>query len=100
MTVEQHATEAPRFTLALDDLILDGFFKNQNVMFRKLTSMGFSRTEVIDRAKQLLGLSNQFLKRCTIGHPAVALRKCLNCAETFLSLGFHNRLCNRCKGRK
>jgi hypothetical protein len=99
MTEEGNKMETPRFSLGLDGLIIDGFFKNQIMMFRKLKAMGFSKNEIIDRVKQL-GLSEQFVKRCAVGHPDVAQRKCLRCSDVFLSVGFQNRLCSRCKGRQ
>ena len=87
---------SPRFTLAIDDLIINGFFSNQAAMFRKMRALGFSRSEIIDRTKQL-GLSVQFLKRHFVTDSDVFLRECLGCSERFLSEGFWNRLCNRCR---
>ena len=99
MTDNQEKTQTRKFSIALDGLIIEGFFKNKTAMLRKLKDMGYSRSEVNDRARQL-GLSIQFIKRCSIGNPDVALRKCLRCSERFLSVGIQNRLCGRCKTRK
>jgi hypothetical protein len=99
MSDEKNDAQAVRFSPAHDGLIIDGFLTGKMEMFRKLMALGFSRDEIVERAKQF-GLSKQFIKRCGIGRPDVALRECLRCSELFLSVGFQNRLCNRCKARK
>jgi hypothetical protein len=91
--------DAPTFTADIDGAIIRGFLDDRRALFRKLSRLGFSRGAVIDRARQL-GLSEQFVKRCSVGDPDVALRTCLRCGERFLSVGFQNRLCNRCKSKK
>jgi hypothetical protein len=87
---------APSFTSTIDGVIVKGFLANQKAAIKKLKGMGFSRKAIINRAKEL-GLTDQFIKRCSVGNPDVALRTCLRCGERFLSLGFQNRLCPRCK---
>ena len=99
MTDKQDTTESPRFSLAIDELIIAGFISNQEKMLGRLQALGFSRDEIIDRTRQL-GLSVQFLKQCSINHSDVTLRECLRCSERFLSAGFQNRLCNRCRGKQ
>jgi hypothetical protein len=99
MKDEQDKTETPRFSLAIDGMIIEWFLSNRESMLNKLMAMGYSSSEISDRAKQL-GLSEQFAKRCSVGNADVALRKCLKCGERFLSVGIQNRLCNRCKGRQ
>ena len=87
------------FTASVDGIIIEGFLDDRKAMFMKLKNMGFSRNAVNDRARRL-GLSDQFIKRCAIGDPDVGLRICLRCGERFLSVGFQNRLCARCKNRR
>jgi len=91
--------ESPVFNASIDDCIVEGFLTDRRATIRSLKARGFSRSAVIDRARQL-GLSEQFIKACSIGEAAVALRICLRCNERFLSVGVQNRLCHRCKTRK
>jgi Fe2+ transport system protein FeoA len=90
---------APSFTNSIDGCIIKGFLDNRRAMFKKLTTMGFSRNAIIDRAREL-GLSDQFIKKCSVGHHDVAMRTCLGCNERFLSMGVENRLCPRCRNRR
>lgn len=99
MTDEQEKMDSPRFSLAVDDQIIDGFFGDQEAMFRRMKALGFSRDEIMDRTKYL-GLSRQFIKRWHIERSDVAMRICLGCSERFLSAGFQNRLCSRCRNRQ
>lgn len=68
-------------------------------MFRKVQAMGFTREEIIDRTRQL-GLTVQFVKQYGVKSSEISLRLCLKCAERFLSAGYQNRLCNRCRNRQ
>lgn len=88
----------PRFSLSVDQSIIHGYLGNRRAMFTSLCSRGFSRQAITDRAREL-GLSDQFIKRCAVGNPDVAMRTCLQCNTTFLSMGPQNRLCPRCKKR-
>jgi hypothetical protein len=99
MQDEQNKRESPRFTLAIDSLIIHGFLSDREAMFRRLRTLGFSRDEIVDRTRQL-GLSAQFLKQYNIKRCEIALRICLKCDERFLSAGFQNRLCNRCRHKQ
>jgi hypothetical protein len=99
MTTNLQETQPPAFTKAIDVCIVRGFMANRRAMISKLRAMGFSRSAIVDRAREL-GLSKQFLKRCAIGNPDVGLRNCLGCGDRFLSVGFQNRLCVRCKNKQ
>jgi len=88
----------PPFTAVIDRCIIKGFLGNRKEMYRQLRSQGYTRGAVLDRAQQL-GLSDQFVKSCTVGNPDVALRTCLGCGNRFLSVGFQNRLCAHGKSR-
>lgn len=99
MTRASSQSEVPVFSDSVDDCIVEGFLTDRRATIRSLRARGFTRAAVIDRARQL-GLSEQFIKACSIGEAAVALRPCLRCDERFLSVGVHNRLCHRCKTRK
>lgn len=90
---------AVAFTNSIDGTIIKGFLENRRAMFKKLTTMGFSRSAILDRAKEL-GLSDQFLKKCSVGNHNVAMRDCLGCNARFLSMGVGNRLCPRCRNRR
>ena len=90
---------APAFTSSIDGCIIKGFLDNRRAMFKKLTTMGFTRNAILHRAKEL-GLSDQFLKKCSIGNHNVAMRTCLGCNARFLSMGVGNRLCPRCRNRR
>ena len=98
MTQANAKTESLSFTASIDDSIVKWFLKDKNEIIKRLKSMGFRRAAIIDRAREL-GLSEQFLKWCSVSNPKVALRDCLGCAERFLSVGVQNRLCPRCKNR-
>ena len=87
------------FTNSIDGCIIKGFLENRRAMFKKLTTMGYSRSAIIDRAKEL-GLSDQFLKKCSVGNHDVAMRMCLGCNARFLSMGVGTRLCPRCRNRR
>lgn len=89
---------APVFTDSIDGDIISGFLANRRILLRKLRNLGFRRIDIIERAKKL-GLSDQFLKKCAVGKCDVAMRPCLGCNESFLSMGFQNRLCPRCRNR-
>jgi len=91
--------EAPMFTASVDDSIIKGFLADRREMIKRLKCKGFTRNAILDRARHL-GLSDQFVKWCSIGATDVALRNCLGCGERFLSVGFQNRLCPRCKNRR
>ncbi len=98
--MSSHAdSSAPAFTNSIDGCIIKGFLDNRRAMFKKLTTMGFSRNAIIDRAREL-GLSDQFIKKCSVGNHDVAMRTCLGCNERFLSMGVGNRLCPRCRNRR
>ena len=97
--VSGNTAEAPAFSAALDDSIIKGFLTDRRRMIKTLKSKGFTRDEILERARHL-GLSDQFVKWCSIGNSDVALRNCLGCGERFLSVGFQNRLCPRCKNRR
>lgn len=99
MTRASSQTEQPVFSASVDDCIVEGFLTDRRATIRSLKARGFTRAAVLDRARQL-GLSDQFIKACSIGEAAVALRPCLRCNERFLSVGVQNRLCHRCKTRK
>jgi len=90
---------ARAFTSSIDGTIIKGFLENRRAMFKKLTTMGFTRTAILDRAKEL-GLSDQFIKKCSVGNHKVAMRTCLGCNSRFLSMGVGNRLCPRCRNRR
>ena len=90
---------ARAFTSSIDGTIIKGFLENRRAMFKKLGSMGFTRSAILDRAKEL-GLSDQFLKKCSVGNHKVAMRICLGCNARFLSMGVGNRLCPRCRNRR
>ena len=94
-----NSTTALAFTNSIDGAIIKGFLENRRAMFKKLSTMGFSRSAVLHRAKEL-GLSDQFLKKCTVGNHDVAMRTCLGCNARFLSMGVGNRLCPRCRNRR
>lgn len=87
------------FTNSVDRTIIKGFLENRRAMFKKLATMGFTRSAVLDRAKEL-GLSDQFVKKCSVGNHKVAMRTCLGCNARFLSMGVGNRLCPRCRNRR
>ncbi|MBN2498122.1 MAG: hypothetical protein JXR96_26265 [Deltaproteobacteria bacterium] len=93
---EQRNAEA--FSESIDACIVRGFLADRKAMFKNLARQGLSRGVVLERARQL-GLTEQFLKKCAVGTPAVALRDCLGCGERFLSVGFQNRLCSRCRSK-
>ncbi len=86
------------FSATHDDWIVKSFLSGRKVVFASLERLGFSRIDIMNRARRL-GLSDQFLKRCAVGNPDVAMRACLGCGERFLSVGVQNRLCLRCKNR-
>lgn len=88
--------ESPAFTAAIDGCIVRGYLDDRRAMIRELKDKGFSREAILDRARHL-GLSTQFLRRCSIGEPKLDLRHCLGCGEGFLSVGIQNRLCPRCR---
>jgi hypothetical protein len=90
---------APPFTLDIDDCIVRGYLSNRRAMLRELAGQGYSRSAVLHRAREL-GLSAQFVKWCAIGKPDVALRACLGCGVSFVSVGSHNRLCPRCRHKE
>jgi len=90
---------APAFTTAIDGRIVRGYLANRRAMLRELAGQGFRRSAILQRAREL-GLTEQFVKWCAIGHPAVALRACLGCGVSFVSVGAHNRLCPRCRHRE
>jgi len=90
---------AVAFNSSIDGTIIKGFLENRRAMFKKLATMGFTRSAVMDRAKEL-GLSEQFLKKCSVGNHDVAMRTCLGCNARFLSMGVGNRLCPRCRNRR
>ena len=92
-------SSAPAFTNSIDSWIIKGFLDNRRAMFKKLTTMGFTRNAIMDRAREL-GLSDQFIKKCSVGNHDVAMRTCLGCSERFLSMGVGNRLCHRCRNRR
>lgn len=98
MSEKSNEAAGPRFSIAIDDMIIDGFFDDLAAMLRKMRNLGFSRDEIMDRTR-ILGLSRQFVKQCTLMKSDVALRECLGCSERFLSAGVGNRMCKRCKGR-
>ncbi len=98
MTQAKSKTETLSFTASIDDSIVEWFIKDKNEIIKRLTSKGFRKAAVMDRAREL-GLSEQFLKWCALGNPDVALRACLGCGERFLSVGVQNRLCPRCKNK-
>jgi hypothetical protein len=90
---------APAFDNSIDGCIIRGFLDNRRAMFKKLITLGFTRNAILDRAKEL-GLSDQFLKKCSVGSHDVAMRTCLGCNDSFLSMGVGNRLCPRCRNRR
>jgi len=98
MTQVSTKTEQPSFTASVDDRIVEWFVKDKDEIIKRLVNKGFERRDVIERAREL-GLSEQFLKKCSHGNPDVAMRICLGCSERFLSIGFQNRLCPRCRNR-
>ena len=99
MACPKNKTAPASFSASIDRCIIEGFLADRRGMIEKLKSKGFSKSEIDDRAREL-GLSEQFLKACSVGNSDVALRTCLGCGERFLSIGFQNRLCPRCKNRK
>ncbi len=99
MNSNHNSNAAPLFTYSIDGCIIKGFLENRRALFKKLRTMGFSRNAIIDRAREL-GLSDQFLKNCSVGNHDVAMRICLGCNERFLSIGVGNRLCPRCRNRR
>jgi len=98
-TMSPAKSGALSFSASIDRFIIEGFIEDQRNMFKKLRTMGFSKSSVMNRAKQL-GLSDQFVKKCSVGDHKVAMRNCLGCNAHFLSVGFQNRLCPRCKNRR
>ncbi len=99
MTSVKTKRESPLFTASIDKIIVKGFLADRRTAINELKTKGFTRNAILDRAREL-GLSDQFLKWCAVGKSDVALRNCLGCGERFLSVGFQNRLCPRCKNRK
>lgn len=87
------------FTLEIDQRIITGFLVDQEGTLRELAQAGFTRGAVLDRAGKL-GLTGDFLRRHRFDRLDVSVRRCLNCDEAFLSMGFQNRLCNRCRKRQ
>jgi hypothetical protein len=95
--VRRKSTTAPdRFTPEIDKQIIDGFVGDKEAMFEELALAGFSKDEIYKRSKSL-GLSSNFVAQCRAGNTAVSVRRCLNCDETFVSMGVHLRLCLRCR---
>ena len=86
------------FTASVDDSIVDWLLNDRRESLDRLVRMGFRRSALLQRGRDL-GLSEQFLKRCSVGNPSVALRNCLGCGERFLSIGMQNRMCPRCRHR-
>jgi hypothetical protein len=85
-----------RFTPTIDKQIIDGFLGDKRAMFEELALAGFSMDDVYKRSRSL-GLSNDFIAKRKAGDTSVSVRRCLNCDDTFVSMGAHLRLCLRCR---
>lgn len=58
-----------------------------------------SRWASLVRRGQQLGVTDRIIKECRLAGTKPAMRNCVSCDERFLSTGFHNRLCRRCRPR-
>ena len=99
MGSRQSRKSQPSFSLEIDRRIIKGLLVDQEATLRELAKAGFPRSVVLDRAGKL-GLTSDLLKRHRLERLDVSVRRCLNCDETFLSLGMQNRLCSRCRKRQ
>ena len=60
---------------------------------------GATRWETVLTRGRQLGITDRFIKECRLAGSRPAMRNCVSCDERFLSTGFHNRLCRRCRPR-
>jgi hypothetical protein len=71
---------------------------DETQVLHELSSRGVN--EVAVRAHvRAIGVTNEFIKECRLSGSRPAMRVCIKCDMTFLSLGIHNRLCRRCPPR-
>jgi hypothetical protein len=96
MARRKNTTTPDRFTPEIDKQIIDGFLGDKRAMFEELALAGFSMDDIYKRTKSL-GLSNDFIAKYKADNTSVSVRRCLNCDDTFVSMGVHLRLCLRCR---
>ena len=84
----------------LDQRIIDSCVadKADASLFRELSARGINAASVYARARAI-GLTREFVKECRLSESRPAMRSCIRCDSSFLSLGIHNRLCRRCVAR-
>lgn len=81
-----------------DQRVIDAIMDEHRDPQRGLTHSGLQWEVVVRRAQQL-GITDRIIKECRLAGTRPALRNCVSCDERFLSTGFHNRLCRRCRPR-
>jgi len=85
-----------QFTAEIDRRIIEESLDGWPAMSRSLVRAGFSSKAVKERALSY-GLSASFLTDCRERGVSPKARRCLNCERLFVSIGFGNRLCKRCR---
>lgn len=99
---ERRDLEAPRVAKRrreIDRRIIEGYLQDPRSMIEELGQAGIAKEEIIRRGAAL-GVTPAVLSVEEPGRSGLAARVCLRCDQAFLSLGIHNRLCRRCRGRR
>jgi hypothetical protein len=88
--------ERTSFTIEIDRRILEGYLGDKERMFEELGRVGITAAAIVKRGK-VLGLWTNALAKCRAHRLPVAIRRCLMCEQSFLSVGPQNRMCSRCR---
>lgn len=91
--------EATKYSRALDRRIIEGYLHDPRAMFEALGRAGVAAEQIMRRGVTL-GVTPALLDLQEPECSALAARECLCCERPFLSVGIHNRLCRRCRGRR
>lgn len=76
--------------------VIDLLIEGGSAEARKRVPWATSWETVLERGREL-GVTDRFIKECRLSGSRPAVRCCVNCDADFLSSGYHNRLCQRCR---
>lgn len=84
--------------VSIDQSIIEALVRPERDLLDALYRSGMTAEAVSARAAQLC-LTNDVIKRCRLTGTMPSMRPCLECGARFLSLGSHNRRCQKCPPR-
>lgn len=85
--------------LSREQRIIDLTIAGDQEALRRFSKRTGTELKAVRAKARKLGLTPRVVKGCRLAGTHPKLRDCLRCAERFLSMGRHNRMCRGCARR-